>query len=64
MSAEIISLCEKRASVSDVPVVDLRTAVDVAIRDLREIQTLLGTQAAPRRLSECEQLLRAALAHA
>ncbi len=42
--------------------IDLFTAVDVAIRDLREIQDNWGTALALERLIECRELLHTAFA--
>ena len=62
MSAEIIRLCDRRAATESNPEIDLRTAVDVAIRDLREIQDNWGTTLALERLVECRELLDTAFA--
>ena len=62
MSAEIISLCDRRAQSQSELVIDLRTAVDVAIRDLQEIHAHWGTELARERLLECQEMLRSALA--
>ena len=43
MSAEIIRLCERRADAEATLAIDLHTAIDVAIRDLREIEAQWGT---------------------
>ena len=59
MSAEIISLCERRKSAESSTDIDLHTAVDVAIRDLREIQDNWGSALALERLIECRELLDA-----
>ena len=59
MSAEIIWLCDRRAELS---AIDLRTAVDVAIRDLDDIQHQWGTELARGRLLECQEMLRKAFA--
>jgi len=40
--------------------IDLATAVDVAIRDLREILLCWGSEAARQRAQECESMLRRA----
>ena len=40
--------------------IDLATAVDVAIRDLREILLYWGSAAARQRAEECELMLRRA----
>ncbi len=58
MSAEIILLCDRRAK-ADVDIeIDLHTAVDVAIRDLQEIEAYWGTEQALERLGECQTMLR------
>jgi uncharacterized protein (DUF1810 family) len=61
LSAEIICLCDRRAEADAALEIDLRTAVDVAIRDLQEIQAYWGTEVALERLSECRSMLRAVL---
>jgi hypothetical protein len=40
--------------------IDLVTAVDVAVRDLREILVCWGSEAARQRAEECELMLRRA----
>ena len=60
MSAQIIQLCDRRAAVEVDPEIDLRTAIDVAIRDLREIEAQWGTALALERLAECRSMLRTA----
>ncbi len=40
--------------------IDLVTAVDVAIRDLHEIQVCWGSEIAQKRAQECELMLRRA----
>ena len=62
MSAEIIRLCDRRAPAESGSEIDRRTAVDVAIRDLREIQDNWGTTLALERLVECRELLDTAFA--
>jgi hypothetical protein len=64
VSAEIISLSERRAVLRDPLVVDVITAIDVAIRDLCEIEVLCGSKEARRRAAECRQMLVAALSQA
>ena len=44
--------------------IDLVTAVDVAIRDLHEILSYWGSEAARQRAQECELMLRRALSGA
>ena len=61
MSAEIIWLCDRRAEADPDLAIDLRTAVDVAIRDLQEIHTHWGTELALERLAECRSMLRTVL---
>ena len=51
MSAEIIWLCDRRAEAGANLTIDLRTAVDVAIRDLQEIESHWGTELALERLT-------------
>jgi hypothetical protein len=62
LSAEIIWLCDRQAEGRDDLAIDLRTAVDVAIRDLQEIQSHWGTEPARERLLECQEMLSSALA--
>ena len=62
LSAEIVWLCDRRAKTECELAIDLRTAVDVAIRDLQEIQCHWGTETARERLLECQQMLRHVLA--
>jgi hypothetical protein len=59
VSAEILNLSDYR--INDMADdIDLATAVDVAIRDLREILSCWGTERARERAHECElTLLRA-----
>ena len=64
MGAEIIRLSEYRSVASEELPIDLITAVDVALRDLREIEAEWGSDQALERLMECKVLLRAALVHA
>ena len=60
MSAEILKLSDYRVCEMADGDIDLATAVDVAIRDLREILSCWGSDAARRRAQECElTLLRA-----
>lgn len=61
LSAEIISLCDRRAAAEADPEIDLRTAVDVAIRDLQEIHSHWGSELALKRLAECRSMLRTVL---
>lgn len=64
MSAEIIRLSDYRTEECELNEIDLVTAVDVAIRDLREILTFRDAQSIHSRVTECEALLRRALASA
>jgi hypothetical protein len=60
VSADILKLSDYRINDSADSDIDLATAVDVAIRDLREILSCWGSEAARRRAEECEStLLRA-----
>ena len=61
MSAEIIWLRDRKVARAIRPAIDLRTAVDVAIRDLREIQGCWGTDVARERLAECHDMLQEVL---
>ena len=61
MSAEIFSLSDYRIDDAGDGEVDLATAVDVAIRDLREILSCWGSETARQRAQECELTLRRAL---
>jgi len=62
LSAEIIWLCDRTPETDADLAIDLRTAVDVAIRDLKEVQSHWGSEQARDRLLECEAMLRKALA--
>jgi hypothetical protein len=44
----------------DLVTIDLATAVDVAIRDLREILSCWGSEVARQRARECESILQRA----
>jgi hypothetical protein len=60
VSAEILQMSDYRIVDSADGDIDLATAVDVAIRDLREILSCWGSEAARERAQECElTLLRA-----
>ncbi len=62
MSAEIIQLSHYRCSDEpDLSNIDIYTAVDVAVRDLREVLTFQDAQAMRKRVAECEDMLRRAL---
>ena len=60
MSAEIVRLSDYRIEDAAPVEIDLETAVDVAIRDLREILAFWGSEGARQRAGECEQMLRRA----
>ena len=63
VTAEIVRLSDYRAAcVACEPDedIDLATAVDVAIRDLREIQARWGSDVARQIAQDCEQMLRRA----
>ena len=62
MSAEVIWLCCRQSKIETEVAIDLQTAIDVAIRDLREIQTHWGTDLARERLLECQEMLQRVLA--
>ena len=62
MSAQIIWLCDRQSEDDSDMEIDLRTAVDVAIRDLEEIQCNWGSELARQRVLECQELLRRAYA--
>ena len=61
LSAEIITLSDYRSSDGADDEINLATAVDVAIRDLREILHGWGSEGARQRAQECELTLRQAL---
>jgi hypothetical protein len=63
VSAEIINFTDYRIADGADSVdgeIDLATAVDVAIRDLREILSCWGSELARQRAEECELMLRRA----
>jgi hypothetical protein len=63
VSAEIVRLSDYRTACVEceaVEDIDLATAVDVAIRDLREIQARWGSDVARQIAQDCEQMLRRA----
>jgi hypothetical protein len=60
LSAEIITLSDYQISHVADDDINLATAVDVAIRDLREILIGWGSEAARQRAEECELTLRRA----
>jgi hypothetical protein len=57
LSADIIWLHDQQSQSESELAIDLRTAVDVAIRDLQEIQSIWGTERARERLLECQEML-------
>jgi hypothetical protein len=60
VSAEILRLSDYRMDDGADGGIDLATAVDVAIRDLREILLCWGSEIARQRAEECESTLRRA----
>lgn len=60
MSAEIFNISDYRVEKGVECGIDLVTAVDVAIRDLREILLYWGSEPARQRAQECESMLRLA----
>lgn len=62
LSAKIIRLSDHQVASEADLAIDLRTAVDVAIRDLREIANCWGTDVARERLIECQDMLQKVLA--
>jgi hypothetical protein len=60
VSAEIVRLSDYRIDDGADCAIDLVTAVDAAIRDLREIQSCWGSETARQRVEECELMLRRA----
>ncbi len=62
MSAKILKLSDYRIDIDNDTEgdIDLITAVDVAIRDLREILLCWGSEMARQRTEECELMLRRA----
>jgi hypothetical protein len=60
VSAKILQLSDYRIDDEAEDAIDLETAVDAAIRDLREILQCWGTDAARERAQECEAMLRRA----
>jgi len=61
VSAEIIKFSDYCAVDDAAGGIDLVTAVDVAIRDLREILSCWGTDIARQRAEECKLMLHQAL---
>jgi hypothetical protein len=60
VSADILRLSDYRIDDGANGEIDLATAVDVAIRDLREILMCWGSEMARQRAEECESTLRRA----
>ena len=60
MSAEILRFSDYHVDDGADGKIDLATAVDVAIRDLREILLCWGSELARQRAEECELMLRRA----
>jgi hypothetical protein len=60
VSAEILKFSDYRIDDVADGEIDLVTAVDVAIRDLREILSCWGSEVARQRAEECELMLRRA----
>jgi hypothetical protein len=60
VSADILKLSDYRINGVADSEIDLATAVDTAIRDLREILACWGSDAARERAQECELTLRTA----
>jgi hypothetical protein len=60
VSAEILRLSDYRMNDGADSDIDLATAVDVAIRDLREILLSWGSEIARQRAEECGSMLRRA----
>jgi hypothetical protein len=60
VSAEILRFSDYRNDDGADGEIDLATAVDVAIRDLREILLCWGSNVARERAEECELMLRRA----
>jgi hypothetical protein len=58
VSAEILKFSDYRIDDVADDEIDLVTAVDVAIRDLREILLCWGSEIARQRAEECELMLR------
>jgi hypothetical protein len=58
VSAEILQFSDYRIQNCADDAIDLVTAVDVAIRDLREILSCWGSEVARQRAQECELMLR------
>jgi hypothetical protein len=61
VSGEIFTLSDYRINDVADSEINLATAIDVAIRDLREILVCWGSETARQRAEECELTLRCAL---
>jgi hypothetical protein len=57
VSADILTLSDYRIDDGADDEIDLATAVDVALRDIREILMCWGTETARQRAQECESTL-------
>jgi hypothetical protein len=64
VSAEIVWLSDYRMDDGADGEIDLATAVDAAIRDLREILLCWGSEIARQRAEECESMLSRAFSGA
>jgi hypothetical protein len=60
--AEIVQFRSRAELAEESLEIDLVTAVDVAIRDLRDIVSRWGQEAALQQAQECRQMLERALA--
>ena len=60
VSAKILNFSDYRVDDDIDGDIDLVTAVDVALRDLREILSCWGSEVARQRTEECELMLRRA----
>jgi len=59
--AEIVQFRSRADLAEETPEIDLVTAVDTAIRDLRDIIARWGDEAARLQADECRQMLERAL---
>jgi hypothetical protein len=57
VTADIVNLDDYRIAQAADADIDLVTAVDVAVRDLREVLSAWGTAEARQRLQQCEVML-------
>jgi len=62
--AKIIQFPAQSSALEDEPEVDLLTAVDAAIRDLRDIADRWGEEAARLQADECRRMLEKAFSAA